>query len=88
MWFKKQLVRALELPAEVVLGQPLLTMTGREELFVENYKGLLEYTTESLRLHTGAGCLHIKGRGLALVSVHADAVLIRGRILSITFAEP
>ena len=39
---KRNFAEALEIPEEIVLNLPLITMTGRERLVVENYKGVIE----------------------------------------------
>ena len=48
----RQLVETLELPRDLFFGSVILTVTGQEEIIVENYKGILEYTRESIRLQT------------------------------------
>ena len=35
---------AANLPKDVVLGVPILTLTGHYEVNIENYRGILEYT--------------------------------------------
>ena len=35
---------AANMPKDVVLGVPILTMTGQNEVSVENYRGIIEYT--------------------------------------------
>ena len=47
--FKENVVETLELPKDLMYGAILITATGRRELLVENYRGILEYTTECIR---------------------------------------
>ena len=37
---------AANLPKDVVLGVPILTLTGHYEVNIENYRGILEYTEQ------------------------------------------
>ena len=39
---KKELSAALEIPGEVILDMPLISLKGREEISVENYRGIIE----------------------------------------------
>ena len=39
---KKELSAALEIPGEVILDMPLISLKGREEISVENYRGCLD----------------------------------------------
>ena len=56
---KRNFAEALEIPEEIVLNLPLITMTGRERLVVENYKGVIEYDEKQIRLNTSIGILKI-----------------------------
>ena len=46
MGLRKNMTEALELPKEIMLGLPLISLLGREEVTIENYKGILEYDEE------------------------------------------
>jgi len=83
--FKRRIVKALELPSEIVLDLPRLSMIGNEELLVENYKGIIEYTPELLRLHTKTGILFVEGKSLCLKQVTTDQINITGCILHIRY---
>ena len=43
-------MESLKLPKDTMLGAAIVTVTGNREAFIENYKGILEYTTESIVL--------------------------------------
>ena len=45
---KNRLSELSELPKDVVLGIPMLTMVGQMELNIENYRGIIEYTDEAV----------------------------------------
>ena len=40
---KKRLDKILEIPEEVYSNTPKITITGFNEIILENYKGILEY---------------------------------------------
>ena len=52
MGFGKGMAEKLDLPKEVVLDLPLVSMVGQDEVTVENHKGLLEYSAETIRIAT------------------------------------
>ena len=41
---KNRMAEAYGMPKDVVLGVPVLTVTGRMEFILANYRGILEYT--------------------------------------------
>ncbi|MBR4114266.1 MAG: sporulation protein YqfC, partial [Anaerotignum sp.] len=49
MGLRKNVTEALELPKEIMLNLPLISLIGREEVTIENYKGILEYGEETVR---------------------------------------
>ena len=47
---KEALVESLKLPKDICMGAIKVTMTGNYEVWVENYRGILEYTEEQILL--------------------------------------
>lgn len=77
---KKKITAMLELPKEIVLDLPLVSMIGSEELSIENYKGIVEYTDDRLRISTSCGILKIEGRRLCLKQITAERISVTGSI--------
>ena len=46
---KQNMVETLELPKDLMYGDSIVTITGRREVLIENYKGILEYTGEYIK---------------------------------------
>lgn len=82
---KKTLARMLELPKEIALNLPLISMTGNEELGIENYKGVIEYTEERIRLNTSCGVLKIEGKKLLLKQITTESMVVTGYIRKLEF---
>ena len=80
---KKGVSSVLELPKEIVLNLPLITLVGNEDLCIENYKGLIEYTDEKVRISTNAGVVRIEGKGLWLKKIITENILLGGKITKI-----
>ena len=83
--FKRGMVNALELPKEVILNLPLISLSGKEELVIENYKGIVEYSDEIIRVSTAVGVLRVGGKGLLLKQLTSECIVITGSIQNITF---
>ncbi|NLK37856.1 MAG: sporulation protein YqfC [Epulopiscium sp.] len=82
---KRNVTDALELPKEVLLNLPLLSLTGREELIIENYKGIMEYGEEVIRVNTAAGVLRVEGKCLLLKQLTSECIVITGGIRGVQF---
>ena len=83
---KREITAALALPKEIVLNLPLISLYGNEELKLENYKGVVEYTDERVRIATSIGVLRIEGRALLLKQVTSEKISVNGVIVKIEFA--
>ncbi len=47
---REALVESLRLPKDICMGAMKVTMTGSREAWIENYRGILEYTEELILL--------------------------------------
>lgn len=81
----QRLTDALELPKDVVLDLPKATVFGSVQAVLENHKGILEYTPESIRVRTSIGEIFITGQRLKIGSILPDELVIDGQIHSIVF---
>lgn len=81
----KNVGEALDFPPDVAGNGPKITIIGRQEVLVENYQEIVEFTTEEIRLSTIEGELHFTGRGFVLKTVLATELRIEGVLDSLTF---
>ena len=84
---KSKLSDAAGMPKDVVLGMPVVTITGREELCIENYRGIIEYTEELIRVQTKAGQIRVNGKRMQIEYYTNDEMKINGRIASLEFGK-
>ena len=77
---RKRLENILELPQEVYSDIPKLTITGFNELILENYKGILEYEEYFASINTYIGIVNIKGYNLNLEKMTNDDIKITVKI--------
>ena len=78
-----KLDRILELPKEVCSNIPKITITGFDEMIIENFKGILEYEEFFVRINTYLGVLNINGYNLNLENMTDDDIKVTGKIESI-----
>lgn len=75
----------LHLPKDITQGAFILTAVGNNELYIENYKGILEYTSNCIRIQGKNTYIAIEGRGLKIDYYTEEDMLIKGCILSIQY---
>lgn len=82
---KSKVATAANLPKDVVLGVPIVTVTGQIEVCIENYRGIIEYTDFLIRIQSKAGQIKITGKRMQIEYYTNDEMKITGRIKSIEY---
>ena len=75
----------LEIPREVISNVPKITITGFDEILIENFKGILEYEEFYVRINTYIGIISINGYQLNLENMTEDDIKVTGKIESFDF---
>lgn len=81
----KRVSEFLEIPREVLSNIPKITITGFDEIMIENFKGILEYEDFFTRISTSIGNININGFNLKLNQMTDDDILVTGKIENIDF---
>lgn len=82
---QNQMAKTLKLPKDLARGEALIGLTGREEVFIENYKGILECTPESIVIATGKCRVQFLGKRLRVDYYTNEEMKIEGFIHQILF---
>lgn len=82
---RELLVNSLKLPKDTVLGAPILTITGNREIWMENYKGILEYTQTQILLQAKTCQICIEGKNLSIDYYTNEDMKISGCICGIRY---
>jgi len=70
----------MDLPQDVMMDLPRITMIGQIHIYVENHRGLLSFTDKELRLLLKQGQLLIKGKGFVIKTILPEEILLEGKI--------
>jgi len=82
---KKDISTAFEIPKEIVLDMPFISLRGNNEAVVENYKGIIEYSPEKIRINTTVGILKLTGCKMTIKCLDVNNIIITGCITQIEF---
>ncbi|MFR4350947.1 MAG: YabP/YqfC family sporulation protein [Roseburia sp.] len=82
---REKMVNSLELPKDLMLGASVLTVTGRREALISNYKGILEYEDSFIRVQTKTCRIRISGTHLAIDYYTNEEMKITGYIDEICY---
>ena len=71
---------AAQIPKDLSDGAVLVTATGQEELCIENYRGIIEYTDSRLMLQTKNCRLEVLGKNLFISYYTGEEMKVTGHI--------
>lgn len=85
---KRWLAGALDLPQDVILDMPRITMIGPLQMYVENHQGVLVFDREELRLLlSNKAQLLVRGENLIIRQILPEEVLLEGMIREVKYLD-
>jgi sporulation protein YqfC len=82
-----KLANMLDIPLDMVIDWPRVTLSGNRNLTVLNHRGVIEYDQDLIRINTRFGELRISGTGLTLLSALKDEVIVEGKIQHVELVD-
>ncbi|ALC89896.1 sporulation protein YqfC [Bacillus sp. FJAT-18017] len=75
----------MDLPQDVIMDLPRITMIGQIHIYIENHRGLLSFTDRELRLMLKKGQLLIKGKAFVIKTILPEEILLEGKIDQVVY---
>lgn len=82
---RKWMTTKLELPHDVMMDLPRITMIGQIHIYIENHRGLLSFSDQELRILLKQGQLLIKGNAFVIKTILPEEILLEGKIDQVTY---
>lgn len=77
---KNEMLKKMNLPREVLSGEPKITIIGREEVTIENHKGINKFEETEFILNTSIGVLNFKGVGFEIMFIEEETIVLKGEV--------
>lgn len=82
---RENIVSALELPKDILLGFATLSLIGNRQLIIQNHKGILFFDAQQAVVLTKTFQIVVEGKELLVPCFTDDLLEITGRIDSVAF---
>lgn len=82
---RQMLTNAINLPQDVMMNLPRITMIGQIHIYIENHRGLIAFSEQEVRLQLEKGQLSITGEGLIIKTILPEEILLEGVIGSVNY---
>lgn len=80
-----KLAGALDLPLDVLCDIPRTEIMGCSQINVENFRGILDYEENCIKINSNTGIIKIEGDGLLIECISDEGVFIKGKIVRVEF---
>lgn len=84
---QNQFAEVFEIPQDALLNLPRITLIGDSQLYLENHRGIIQYTSERIRVSILGGQLEILGQEMFLKNIKPDEIAVHGTINQLSFAK-
>ncbi|MEG1257039.1 sporulation protein YqfC [Clostridium sp.] len=82
---KEKVVYGLDLPVDVALSLPKITILAEKEITVENHKGIIKFNTNELVINTTLGLLEILGENFEIIFVGGTTITLTGKFRTVVY---
>ncbi|WP_374721695.1 sporulation protein YqfC [Peribacillus tepidiphilus] len=82
---RKLLAKSMDLPNDVMMDLPRITMIGQLHIYIENHRGLLTFSDQEIRLLLKQGQLLVRGQSFIIKTILPEEILLEGKIDSVRF---
>ncbi len=84
---RKLTAELFDLPKDVVLNLPRVTLIGPLQMTIENHRGVVHFSESELRLRLIEGELKIVGEKLRIRTISKEDVFVEGKITDVSFSR-
>lgn len=76
---------ALDLPLDVMCDIPRVELMGKKRISIENFRGVLDYNENCIKINSTEGIIKIDGDSLLIESITDEGIFIKGTILRVEY---
>jgi len=80
---KEKAVKILDFPEELVF--PRIVFCGNKSVTIENYKAIIEYESDRIRISTSHFLFQMKGKEFEIQNITDDGLQINGIVTDVEF---
>ena len=79
------IAETFDLPKDIVLNVPKITIIGNDEITIENHKGIILFERNVIKVNTKVKAINIEGHNLEILYIGDSTITISGKFKSISY---
>ena len=81
----ERIASALDVPLDVIGNFPRTEIIGKSNVCVENFRGILDYSENCVKVNTTVGIIKIDGDSLYIESITDEGISVKGNIVRVEY---
>lgn len=82
---KERLLKSIDLPEEVVLGLPEISISGNKRITIENHRGIIKFEKDEIEINSKIGKILITGVDFEILYIGTYTLTISGIFKTISY---
>lgn len=82
---KENIAEKLDLPRDIIMDLPKITITGDSEILIENHKGIVVFGEKVVRINSRIGSISIHGEGFEILFIGGKTLTLSGKFKSVVY---
>lgn len=82
---KERLIKGIDIPEEVVLDLPKITIVGKAEITIENHRGIIKFEKDIIEVNSKIGKIIINGIDFEILYIGTYTLTISGTFKTIVY---
>jgi sporulation protein YqfC len=84
---KESFAERLDLPKDIIMNLPKISVVGNKEIVIENHKGIIVFEENEIRVNSSIGLITIKGKKLEILFMEGKTLILKGKFCEVIYEE-
>ncbi|EGT3615153.1 sporulation protein YqfC [Clostridium perfringens] len=82
-----KIAEELDLPKEIINGEPKIVVHGKNEIIIENHKGIAVFKENEIKVNSNLGIIKIEGTNMEIRFIGSETIALTGKLRNLSFEE-
>ena len=84
---KEIFAERLELPKDILMNLPKISVIGHREITIENHKGVVIFDECEIKVNSSIGLITVKGKKLEILFMEGKTLTLKGKVSKVIYEE-
>lgn len=81
----ERLSKSLDIPEDVIINTPKITIMGNNEISIENHQGIRYFQQDIIKINSKIGEITLKGEEINIVYMSKTTIVLNGSFTGVSY---